>query len=353
MLYNDHWDDLKQRMMGYWEREAMDRACAAIMVRKPGYEDFGEHNFYFDVETADRMHRERFANHHYIGEALPCLFPYFGTAGIAEYTGCKPNRTPRTTWFDHWMADEDEPDASQITYKCPEAFQKQKDAIAKLVDLSKGDYLVSVTDNCGIMDALAAIRGTDNLMMDMLTDPEFVEEGIRALMPIYKQTQEELFDLVKENNDGSVLSWMHLWAPKRMAQMQCDLSVMISPEMFNRFVIPELEELCDFLDYPVYHFDGQEQIRHLDSMLSIKKLRAIQWTPVAGQPRTSNFIPQLQKIQKAGKNLVLFPHMDEVPLLLDNLSCRGLQMIIWGPQSEEEARDMLKLIEKHSKDRQL
>ena len=351
MLYTDHWEDLKQRMTGYWEREAMDRCCAAIMVKKPDYQDFGEHNFYFDVETADRMHRERFANYHYFGESLPCLFPYFGTAGIAEYTGCKPNRVPRTTWFEHWMADADEPDASQITYKCPEAFEVQKDAIAKLVELSKGDYLVSVSDNAGILDALAEIRGTDNLMMDMLTDPEFVEEGIRNLLPIYKKTQEELFDLVKENNDGSVLSWMHLWAPKRMAQMQCDLSVMISPEMFNRFVMPELEELCDFLDYPVYHFDGQEQIRHLDSLLSIKKLKAIQWTHVVGQPRTSTFIPELQKIQKAGKNLVLFPHMDEVPLLLDNLSCRGLQMIIWGPQNEAEARDMLKLIEKHSKDR--
>ena len=260
-------------MMGYWEREAMDRCCAAIMVKNPSYQDFGEHNFYYDVETADRMHRERFANHHYFGESLPCLFPYFGTAGIAEYTGCKPERTPRTTWFEPWMADDDEPDASRIAYKCPEAFQQQKDAITKLIDLSKGDYLVSVTDNCGVLDALAAIRGTDNLMMDMLADPEFVEESVRNLLPIYKKIQEELFNLVKENNDGSVLSWMHLWAPKRLAQMQCDLSVMISPEMFNRFAMPELEELCDFLDYPVYHFDGQEQIRHLDSLLSLKKLR--------------------------------------------------------------------------------
>lgn len=175
---------------------------------------------------------------------------------------------------------------------------------------------------------------------------------MRNLLPIYKKTQQELFDVVKDNNEGSVLSWMHLWAPKRMAQLQCDLSVMISPEMFNRFVMPELEELCDFLDYPVYHFDGQEQIRHLDSLLSIKNLKAIQWTHVVGQPQTSTFIPQLQKIQKAGKNLVLFPHVDEVVPLLDNLSCRGLQMIIWGPQTEEEARDLLKLIEKHSKDRQ-
>lgn len=353
MLYHDHFEDVKKRMTAYWERESVDRACAAIMVYNPGYQDFGEHNFYFDTETADKMHRQRFSNVSYFGEALPCLFPYFGTAGIAEYTGCKPNRVPRTTWFDHWMEDFDEPDASLIEYKHPEAFIAQKNAINELLTLSKKDYFVTVTDNCGVFDALAEIRGTENLMMDMITDPGFVEEGIRRLLPIYKQTQEELFDLVKENNEGSILSWMHLWAPKRMAQMQCDLSVMISPEAFNRFTMPELEELSDFLDYPVYHFDGQEQIRHLDSLLSIKKLKAIQWTPVAGQPKTSTFITQLQKIQKAGKNLVLFPALDEVEFLLDNLSSRGLQMIIYGPRNAEEARDLLKFIEKHSKDRVL
>lgn len=330
----------------------MDRACAAIMVYNPNHKDFGDVNFYFDTETADKMHRQRFENVSYIGEALPCLFPYFGTAGIAEYTGCKPNRVPRTTWFDHWMADHDEPDASLIQYKCPEAFEAQKAAIADLIKRANKDYLVTVTDNCGIFDALAEIRGTDNLMMDMLADPEFVEEGIRRLLPIYKQTQEELFKLVEENNEGSVLSWMHLWAPKRMAQMQCDLSVMISKEMFDRFTMPELEELSDFLDYPVYHFDGQEQIRHLDSLLSIKKLRAIQWTPVAGQPKTSTFISSLQKIQKAGKNLILFPQLDEIEFLLDNLSSRGLHMVTYAG-SVEQANDVMKLIEKHSKDRVL
>ena len=353
MLYQDHWDDVKTRMTGYWEREAMDRCCTAICVKNPDFDpDKYAGSFYFDVEHSDKVHRIRFANHHYYGEAIPCMFPYFGTAGIAEYTGCKPFRTPATTWFEPWMTD-DEPDASLITYRCPEAFQKQKDAIARMIELSRGDYAVTVSDNCGIIDALAAIRGTENLLMDMTENPEFVEEALQKLLPIYKQTQEELFHLVKENNEGSILSWMHLWAPKRLAQMQCDMCVMISPQMFDRFVMPELEELCDFLDYPVYHFDGQEQIRHLDSLLSIKKLRAIQWTQVAGQPLTVDFIPVLQKIQKAGKNLVLNIRPQDVVKILDNLSCRGLMIDVRGVQSDEEAQEIMKLIQKHSKDRQL
>ena len=131
------------------------------------------------------------------------------------------------------------------------------------------------------------------------------------------------------------------------------MSVMISAKMYGKFVVPVLEELTEFLDYSVYHLDGKEQIRHLDHLLSVKGLNAIQWTNVAGQPRVSEFVPVLQRIQKAGKNLVVAPQANEVEYLLDNLSCRGLQLLIRDLRSEEEARDMLKLIEKHSADRAL
>lgn len=350
MLYTDHWNEIKERMSAFWGREATDRCCAGIIVPKPGYTDPDPDvvNYYFDVEKGDAIHRKRFAGHEYLWEAIPSVFPYFGTSGIAEYAGSEAVYTPRTTWFEPCL---DEPDASRISYCKPEAFQRQKDAIAKLIELSGGDYPVSVTDNCGIADALSTMRGGENLMMDMVTDPDFVMEGIQKLMPIYKQTQNELFDLVQENNEGSILSWMHLWAPSRCAQMQCDLSVMISNEMFREFIMPELEEMTEFLDYPIYHLDGQEQIRHLDSLLSLKKLRAIQWVPVVSQPPTSDFIPQLQKIQKAGKSLMLFPQANEVEKLLDNLSCRGLHMMIGGISTMEEAAEMQQLIWKHSRDR--
>ena len=346
----EQWRNLKTRMTGYWDREAMDRCCVAFSIRQPGFRDPCDRNLYFDAVTSDQVHRIRMAHHRYYGEGFPCLFPYFGTAGVCEYTGCKPEYTPETTWFAPWL---EEPDADAITYRCPDAFLRQKETVRQMVDLAKGDYPVSVTDNAGILDALASIRGSDALLVDMLTEPEFVTAAAEKLVAIYKQTQQELFDVVQENNQGAVHSWMQLWAPRRFAQLQCDMSVMISPELYGRFVLPVLEELTEFLDYSIYHFDGQEQIRHLDHLLSVKNLNGIQWTRVAGQPRTSDFIPVFQKIQKAGKNLVLFPDRDEVIPLLDHLSCRGLQLLIGGIRNEEEAAEMMKLAEKHSKDRKL
>ena len=131
--------------------------------------------------------------------------------------------------------------------------------------------------------------------------------------------------------------------------LQCDLSVMISPQMFEEFVLPELEETAAWLDYSAYHLDGQEQIRHLDMILSVKKINMIQWTPVVGQPCTSEFIPVLKKIQKAGKGLILMPHIWEVEKLLSELSPKGLYLIIRDVESETEAEELIKKVGKMTK----
>jgi hypothetical protein len=52
--------------------------------------------------------------------------------------------------------------------------------------------------------------------------------------------------------------------------MQSDLSVMISPEMYEEFIIPELNQQLKWLEYSTYHFDGVEQIRHLDKLLQLE-----------------------------------------------------------------------------------
>lgn len=84
-------------------------------------------------------------------------------------------------------------------------------------------------------------------------------------------------------------------------------------------------------------------------ILSVKKINMIQWTPVAGQPKTSDFLPVLQKIQKVGKGLVLFPGKDEIDKLLTGLSSRGLMLVINDADSEVEAREIIKKVDSMTK----
>ncbi len=75
--------------------------------------------------------------------------------------------------------------------------------------------------------------------------------------------------------------------------LQSDFSYMISPRMFERFALPGLTVWAGALDYPFYHLDGPGQIKHLDMLLSIPRLRGIQWVPGDGQPTPDQWLPLL------------------------------------------------------------
>jgi len=141
---------------------------------------------------------------------------------------------------------------------------------------------------------------------------------------------------------------MGLWSPKRWYPIQCDFSAMISPKMFERLVIPFIEEQCEKLDHIIYHWDGPGEIPHLDLLLAVKKLHGIQWVPGAGnpQPEDEKWFPLYERIQKAGKRLVLncssvgSKEMGEEKFMnvFRKLDKSGLLVSAWAGSREEGVR---------------
>ncbi|MDR1446600.1 MAG: hypothetical protein LBI90_06895, partial [Treponema sp.] len=104
------------------------------------------------------------------------------------------------------------------------------------------------------------------------------------------------------------------------------------------------------LEYPCYHLDGREQLRHLDKLLGIQRLRMIQYTFVAGQPSPIEQLPALKKIQESGKLLLVIIAPEYVKPLLENLSARGL-FINTACANPDEAEDIFKIVKEYSEDR--
>lgn len=360
MFTIEGWEKSKARLSALWEKEILDRCCISVEAPKVGLTNVSPENsdiqvdltkYYTDAEYILQRHRKKFQNTYYGGDAFPCIFPYFGTAGhIAYLKNMNMEFAKDTIWFHETIKDLER---DQIDYDPQSPFYKRQAEIMKyLVEQSNGEYFVSMPDNCGSMDGLSQMRGTDNLMIDFLEEPEKVKEAVDRIIKVLIFTGDSMFDIIKENNlGGSVHSWMQTWCPEKHMQLQCDISVMISPQLYEEFVLPELEETTKWLDRAIYHLDGQEQIRHLDMILSVKKIDMIQWTPVAGQPCTSEFIPVLKKIQRAGKGLVLLPKASEVETLMKELSPRGLQLVVRDVETEEDAKTLVKKVEQWTKKR--
>ena len=122
---------------------------------------------------------------------------------------------------------------------------------------------------------------------------------------------------------------------------------MISPKHFQELFLPSVARQVELLDYSIYHLDGEGNFAHLDAILDLQKLQAVQVLPGDGKPSQLHYMPLLKKVQAAGKNVHLNLKPEEVEPALNELSARGL-FIETKCETEDDARKLLKDAEKWS-----
>lgn len=363
MINKPEWEETKKRLTAFWNGEVIDRCClsaAAPIKNGTGdvsvfagndvtFQDQNEYlNHWTDPGKILKRNLTRMENTYFGGDAFPEILLNFGASGHAAYFGAKPCFGYGTLWFSglnhEW-------DGDVLSFDAEGSFYAQQLSVAGyLADECRGRYMIGMPDNAGALDALALLRGSEKLLMDLIDNPDMVKKSVQKIIQVWKDTSQVFYDLTKQcNGGGSFVGWMDVWAPvKQGPHLQCDLSVMISPEQYQEFVIPELLDSMDWLDYPTYHFDGIEQLRHLDMLLALPKLKMIQWTHVAGQPSPVEFIPVFKRIQQAGKNVIIWCPYKDVPAFIDNLSAKGLYIHTFA-ESVEDSKTLVKYALKESK----
>lgn len=173
----------------------------------------------------------------------------------------------------------------------------------------------------------------------MCDNPQDVHRLQKDLLDLYFEYYDRCYPIIKDEIGGSCF-W--IWGPGRTAKLQCDFSAMISPAMFEEFVVPYLSKQCQRLDHSFYHLDGPQAIPHLDLLLDIPDLDGIQWTPGQGNATVDSpqWFPMYRKIQKRGKLLLLFDaNKRHIRRLVQDLSGEGL-LIRTSCSHREEADEL-------------
>ena len=215
---------------------------------------------------------------------------------------------------------------------------------------AQGNYYVGMPDLMEGLDVLAALKGTDQVLLDTVMQPEILERQIQAINDIYFEVFDELYDIIREG-DEMAFCYFSSWAPGKMTKLQSDISTMISVDDYRRFVQPFIREQCQRIDYTLYHLDGVGAIRHLPALLEIEELNAIQWTPGVGQPQggSPKWYSLYRQILDAGKSIMAcWVTLDELRPLLDNIGGEGVH-IEMDFHNEQEVEQALRIVEEYQK----
>ncbi len=285
------------------------------------------------------------AHIYYGGDAFPYFDPHFGPCNLASFVGATPVFEEDSVWYAPTLADVNS--APPLRFDPDNIWWRQQLAVITHGAASaRGRYLVAFPDVIENVDILASLRGTTEILTDMALEPDAVARRVRELNAVYHEAFARIHDVIKDAQGGNCVSVFDLWGPGRTIKVQCDLSAMISPRMFEDLVMPGLVEQCSRYDHVLYHLDGSQALQHLDLLLSMDCIDAIEWTPEPGAPwgGAPCWYELYRKILAAGKSVqAVFVQLGEAEPLLDATGPDGMFLMLRAPDESTARRTLDRL----------
>jgi len=353
LLYKADWAVARANLIRWWQRKGMaiyltvKRQTPRFLIQRPAPSGDLERDW---IEPSYRLALSEYeiAWHDYLAEAFPYFDTQIGPGSLGIILGSRPRFVEETVWYSPIISDPETSTPIRFTPDNNSIWEQHLAVIHEGLKCANERYLVGVPDLIENMDTLAALRGDQALLVDLIERPDWVVEKIYEINQAYFLIFQHIYTLVKDHWGGNAFSAFRIWGPGKTAKVQCDISATLSPRMFQRFVVPALTEQCRWLDYTLYHLDGTNCLQHLDSLLSIEPLNAIEWTPQAGRPGggSPEWYGLYRRIKSGGKGLqAVGVEVHEVIPLIDAIGPEGVYILLERDLSPGEAETLLKALE--------
>ncbi len=283
-----------------------------------------------DIEgTIDRA-EDQMAHLVYDGCFFPHYAPTLGPGSLALFLGCNPVFSETTIWYEPCFDNISE--AKAVLDPDNYWYMWTKRAMRRAIERSAGRYMVAIPDMIEGLDCAAEMIGTEKLLFAMVEQPEQVHRFLREITDCYYESFDELYDIISPEHDGNSFMAFQILGTGKTSKFQSDISAMLSPSMFDEFVVPYLTEHTRHVEYSLYHLDGPSAVVHADSLCKIDTLNAIQWVAGDGSPSAWEecWYGLYEKILGAGKGLQLSIDRAHLDGFLKRFDTKGLYVMVWG-----------------------
>lgn len=304
--YKVNMEAAKEKFRNYWAHKNTGRPLMCVIARRPEVERYSDgtpveggyldqicqgkyYNMpeelkwkdmddkYQDPQRIVDRYRYFCQTHAFLGESFPNLNIDFGPGSLASYLGSEIGFKEDTVWFNKCLDSWDS--VPKLTFDPENKWFKKHLQLAKDCQALAGDdFYVDMPDLMENIDVLASLRGAQDILFDLLDEPEMIGERIQEVTDIYYEYYDRFYDVIKDEEGGNAYTVFQIWGPGRTVKLQCDFSAMMSPEDFRKYIQPSLRSQSENVDHVLYHLDGPAAIKHMDALMEIEGIDALQWT---------------------------------------------------------------------------
>lgn len=300
---------------------------------------------WFDSEYQVDAFAASLKNRVFHAETFPVFWPNLGPNIYAAFHGAELEYGEVTSWIQHCIHDWE--DASKLRFDPQNAYYRKIEEMTALALQRCGtDFLVGYTDLHGSLDCVADWRDSQMLCMDLVDCPEKVHEAVKQadanFLPLFDH-----FDRTLKAHGQLSVTWMGIPSKGKMHIPSCDFTSLTSTDDFSEFYLPSLKTEIKHMDHNVFHLDGKGMLRHLDTLLALPEIHAIQWVQGVGTDQPiMQWLDVIKKIQAAGKGVVVDLQLDELEPFMAAMKPQGLFLCLAAEESSQP--DILKRLMKWS-----
>ena len=306
------------RFDAWWVGEIVDRPPVLVGVSpsRPYAGPVSTHTDHqarwLDVEFVVEEALAKMAQTDYVGDRFPLFWSNIGPEITATLYGCPLTFTESTSWSTpvvHEAADWERllttpPDFANVYWQTMERMTDYA------LERCAGRYIVGITDLHGNYDILAALRDPMQLCLDLMDCPDLVAKAGMHVAEGYVAAFDRLYAQVATAGFGTT-SWLPIYYKGPAYVPSSDFWCMVSPQVARELIWPAILREMAPLERSIFHLDGPQALRHLDLLLELPQLNAVQWVYGAGRGPAARWIEIYRRIRQAGKSLQLIaqdPH---------------------------------------------
>jgi len=325
-----------ERCRAFWAREEVDRPLLAAWIGsyeaaslyprglaqlpegelKPS--DLGFELFRQDYEALFESHRQAAVD-------VPwSAFPLLVMPWLEAIAGCRVVHRSGNVWAEPWLDSYDRLD---------ERLQPRLDWLAKLTEftewlvaLSHGRFAVGVSLLRGPADVLAAMRGAQESVLDLMDAPEGPERVLDWVTDLWIQAARAQLSHIRPFAGGYGWSIQNLWSEEPGGWFQDDAMAYWSPSLYRRYAAPREAKLSKSLPRTGCHLHPPA-IFTVDGLLEMPELGVIEMNQDISGERIPEMIPVFRRILET-RRLFVWGHFtrEDLVAMKEKLPARGLAL---------------------------
>jgi len=265
--------------------------------------------------------------------------PYAAVPWMEAIAGCEVYASPASSsiWAEHPDPTWESLDRVRFDSANP-WFLKLLECAKVLREHAAGRYPISGPILRGVSDIATALLGTQRFVMECTDHPEELRQLLGRCAEIWQSVGRALVEAFGKFHGGQCAGRRRVWTPGTCMLYQDDATTMLSPTLFQEFIVAHEHEILKQYGRTMIHTHSGTLRIMIDGLLSLRSLHAIEVQFDLSGPSLGALLNSFKRIQEHKALLISGEFkdltLDGIKMLMKELSPRGLCFL---PKVDTEA----------------